>query len=332
MGRWIPSSASPRSTGRGRTARQRSGVEDCPPEHRPGIALDTPEILQVVLQDEELRLFREIERRIQAGRFDVPRLPSPSLAVLGVMDDPSVGIPEIARILEADPILSSRLLRTANSVLFAGVEPAVSIEQVIMRLGLRNLRTMILSASVKDTLLRSRGLGRYAQEVWSQAMSVARIARVIAPHADMDRDAAFRLGLLHDVGKLPLLSMLDRYDRGRGRVSPALIGRVFHRFHEPMGRALAERWLLGDELAAVAGCHHRLGENTEHRRAAALCSLAHRLDLYLSLGDEQGVTALLGSEEMRCLGVPAEGRAALLQAAREAHGRRPPAAAAAQAA
>ena len=65
-------------------------------------------------------------------------------------------------------------------------------------------------------------------------------------------------------------------------------------------------------------CHHRFQENEEFPRSAALASLAHKLDLHLSLDDEESFRALIRCEEMEFLGVPEQRRNDLLRKAREA--------------
>ena len=114
----------------------------------------------------------------------------------------------------------------------------------------------------------------------------AAIAREIAPRlgVGVDHEKAFMIGLLHDIGRIPLLVMLDQEGRQIGDVSENLIGRVFNRFHELAGEALARAWQLSDEVASVAGCHHRYEANEEYTHVAAMAHLAHHLDLLLSLG------------------------------------------------
>ena len=207
----------------------------------------------------------------------------------------------------------------ANSALYAGQEPIRSIQDGVMRIGMRALRTLVLSASMKGIMLTGKGVASYGKNVWRQALSVARIARTIAPRVGFDHETAFLLALLHDVGKLPLLAMLDEASRGGRPVSRALIGKVFHRFHEKVGGALAERWHLGDELVSVTGCHHDFESNQGFPREAALVSLAHKLDLYRSLRDERGFDALANAPEMDVLGVPAQARRQVLELAAEAY-------------
>ncbi len=303
-----------------RVPRHRSAKE---PIARPRVNLDGEENLRVILMDEEENLFVEIQRRIKAGQFELPQLRQTSMAVMALANDPSADIQEITNLIQADPVLSSQLVKTANSALYSGLEPITSLHDGVMRLGLRALRTMILTASMKGLVLSGKGLTRYAEEVWAQAASVASIARAISPFTEFDKEKAFLLALLHDVGKFPLLAMLaEQSKRYKGGVTRALIGKAFAGFHEPVGRALAEHWKLGDELVSVAGNHHDFASNEDFGNSAALVSLAHKLDLYLSLRDEAGFLELTESPEVEFLGISPARRMDLLEAAKRAYSRR----------
>ncbi|MEM7306798.1 MAG: HDOD domain-containing protein [Planctomycetota bacterium] len=291
------------------------------PGRKRAAALDGSACQRASLQEEEKALLEEIDRRIGEGKLELPQLPSTSVAIMNLTNDPRAEIADISRMISGDPVLSGQLVRTANSALYGGQEPVRSIHDGVMRIGMRAVRTLILSASVKGTILTGRGVASYGKSVWRQALSVARIAWSIGPKVGMDKDNAFLLGLLHDIGKLPLLAMLDEESRRGRMVSRALIGKVFHRFHERVGSELAKSWQLGDELASVTGCHHKFDENEDFPKSAALVSLAHKLDLYQSLRDEDGFYALMESPEMEILEVPAVGRRDILDLAMHAYGR-----------
>src|SRR6185312_10443684 len=162
-----------------------------------------------------------------------------------------------------------------------------TISQAVMRLGLRNLRTLMFSLSMRSAVLRDKRLSHYAEEVWRQSYSTASIARAIAKPIGADPDRAFLLGLLADIGKVSLLAMLRKEIPKGTEVSPVLVGRVFYLFHETAGARLAEAWNLPADIAAVAGCHHRYEENPRDPKDAALVSLALRLDILL--GQDQGI-------------------------------------------
>jgi HD-like signal output (HDOD) protein len=281
--------------------------------------LDSKIIAQAHLHDDEEALFREIDHRIETGKFDLPQLPSTSMAIMSLVNDPRVEIPQLTRMISSDPVLSGQLVRTANSALYAGSEPIKTIQDGVMRIGTRALRTLVLSASMKGILLTGKGVASYGKSVWRQSLSVARIAWAIGPKLGFEKDSAFLLALLHDVGKLPLLAMLDEESRKGRQVSRALIGKVFQRFHERVGRALAVRWKLGDEIVSITGCHHDFAANVDFPRSAALVSLAHKLDLYQSLGDERGFEALASCEELAVLGAQSQTIRQILDLATQAY-------------
>ena len=280
--------------------------------------LDDEEKVSVILEGADEDLLWNIERKIERGRFQLPQLPSTSVAAIELTNHPSADIIELSQMISTDPLLCSELLKTANSVLYAAEIPAETLHDAIMRIGMRALRSLIFSVSMRGVILRGHGLSEYAEEVWRQALSLAAIARAIAREVRVEPDKAFMLGLLQDIGKIALLTMLREEVRERSEVNPALVGRMFHRFHERAGAAMAKAWRLPAELTSVAGCHHAYASNQDFPQAAALASLAHQLDLYLSLGDAERYRALARSEIMDHLGVPPAGRARILVLAKEA--------------
>jgi HD-like signal output (HDOD) protein len=135
----------------------------------------------------------------------------------------------------------------------------------------------------------------------------------------MEPEHAFLIGLLHDVGKLPLLAMLRKAASKESEVTPALVGRMFRLYHEQAGAALAQAWRMPEELVEVARCHHDFTRNAGHARSAALASLAHQVDLNLSLGFEDEFRALVNGPELDYLGMALDRRPVLLALAQAAY-------------
>lgn len=265
----------------------------------------------------DIAIVRRIELRVRNGELEVPQLSSTAMTLLDILNRPSAEMSEIADVFATDPFLSAQLLSTANSVIGGSRVGQTSIKACVVRVGMRSLRGMILAASMRSHLFNGRVANDYAEMAWRQALSVAAIARAIATHVGEDGETAFTLGLLHDIGKLPLLSMLAE-EAGEHSIDQALVGLLFLRLHEKAGAVVAETWRLGDDLTAVCGRHHDFEDNLEHAREAAFASLVHKLDLYLSLRDEVGFRALKRGAEMECLKVPDLTREVVLRAAREA--------------
>lgn len=273
-----------------------------------GMPLDHQPSHSKTLREREHQLLARVGLRVERRQIELPQLPSTSLGAIDLCARPHVEISEIVALVERDPVLSSELLRVANSVLYAAREPAHTLSEAVVRVGLRTLRSMLYAVSVRGAILGERSLSAYAEEVWRQSSSCGAIARALAKPLGMEPERAYLLGLLHDVGKLPLLAMLRKAANKESDVTPALVGRMFRQYHEEAGAALARAWRLPAELIEVAGNHHDFARHTEHRAAAALACLVHRVDLFLSLGSEEDFRGLVHAPEFEALGVPQERR------------------------
>ncbi len=283
-----------------------------------GLGLDQESVQGQGLQAREQKLLARVGLRVERRQIELPQLPSTSSGAIDLCSRPHVEINDIVALVERDPVLTSELLRTANSVLYVGNEPAQTLHDAVLRVGLRTLRSMLYAVSVRGSLLGDRSLSTYAEEVWRQSSSCAAIARTLAKPLGMDAERAYLIGLLHDVGKLPLLAMLRKAVTKESEVTPALVGRMFRQYHEEAGAALAHAWRMPEELVEVAGKHHDFASNARNGPAAALASLSHKLDLNLSLGFEEQFRALVHAPEFDFLAVASERRQGLLALAQAA--------------
>jgi putative nucleotidyltransferase with HDIG domain len=281
--------------------------------------LDREQSMTVILEGPEEEILWSIARRIERGKLDLPTLPSTSMAVIDLSNNPAVEFNALVSKISTDPVLSSELLRTANSVLYASEEPVDTLHAAIVRIGLRALRSMIFSVSMRGTILRAGALAEYGEDVWRQAHSVATVARGIAPALGVDPEKAFLLGLLHDIGKIALLAMLSREMKDQRMCTAALVGRVFQAYHQEAGAAMARKWRLPAEFVSVAGCHHAWEENVDFRRSAALAHVAHHLDLALTLGDQEFWEESARLPALEFLAPQPEQRERILMLARQSH-------------
>ncbi len=285
------------------------------PEPTRGGGLDAIQSIRQDLQARQREIVEQIRAKVEASNYEMPHLPSTSMVVINLAANPSSEIAEIVETISTDPVLSSRLLQLSNSALYAAAQPVETLHEAVMRVGMRELRSLIFALSMRQVIQKNQ-LASYADEIWRQSYSVGVICRTIGPMCGMPADKAFLLGLLHDIGKIPLIAMLQNVDN-TGDVNSALVGRVFMDFHERTGAEMALRWKLSDEIISVAGQHHKYAENEEYPRSAAIVTLAHRLDMHLSMGSSV-YWSRDEYHELEFLGVPRERHGELLKEAHEA--------------
>jgi len=135
------------------------------------------------------------------------RLPSPkgvAVAVLEICRREDATLDEVAKIVQSDPALASRLLRLCNSAR-AGGRPVASIREAVLRLGMSTVRQVAMGFSLVDQYLDGTDSTFDHASFWSHSLLMA-----VACHAlgGLTRIAAadelFACGLLAQIGSLVL--------------------------------------------------------------------------------------------------------------------------------
>ncbi|AOU97664.1 hypothetical protein BI364_06565 [Acidihalobacter yilgarnensis] len=195
------------------------------------------------------------------GRVNkLPTLPSVALRVLELGEDPYAGIGEITEVVANDPVLSAKLLKAANSPLYAMRRQVDNLRQAISVLGFNAALTLALSFSLAPES-DAGPLDKLAY--WRRSLLAAVGARVIAEQAHINEASKCFVGaLLQDIGMLVLekahtesyADMLVACDSHEALVLAER--QAFGFDHAVVGAALLENWRLPEcAWRAVAGSH-----------------------------------------------------------------------------
>ncbi len=113
---------------------------------------------------------------------------------------PDTSAAEIARIVASDPAIAAKLLQLANSAFFGVSSQTTSLEQAVVRLGVRTIHHLTIAAALWAAL--DRPTGQLAiDRLQAVSLFVGQVAsQLLAEPAE--RDAAFAAGLLRGVGQL----------------------------------------------------------------------------------------------------------------------------------
>jgi putative nucleotidyltransferase with HDIG domain len=219
----------------------------------------------------------EMARRIAAGSLELPVLPHVATQLLGGMRE-DVGLGELAATLHGDQALAGHVLRVANSAVYARGARIQSIQQALLRIGLTQLREILLAVAVGGRVFRVRGYEDLVRDLWRHSAVAGAYAREIARGLRANAESAFLCGLLHDVGKPVVLTLLlDVMKAAAAAPSQALCAAVLASHHAAVGRRLAERWALPEPVVAAIAHHHDFAAAEQHAPAAAIACLANLL-------------------------------------------------------
>ena len=87
----------------------------------------------------------EIRADIESNRIQLPTLPEVALKVRDEVERENTDAHTIAKMVGNDAALSARLLQVANSPLYRGRVEIDSIQQAVTRLGLKMVRSLVVS-------------------------------------------------------------------------------------------------------------------------------------------------------------------------------------------
>ncbi len=192
---------------------------------------------------------------------------------------------EISSIVEPDASLCAQLLRVANSAYFGFRGKVNTIEKAIMLIGVDEVRNLSLAISLanqfkSDVLAKSFDLKRF----WIHNLMASFCAREIGTKVPyFDADELYLMGLLHDIGRLAMAQLLpDEFNM----IHNASRKRCIHLWelekqigvtHTEIGRILADRWGLSEQMAEVLEFHHEPLNSKKFSRECSVIAIAAHL-------------------------------------------------------
>lgn len=256
-----------------------------------------------------------IREAIEAS--DLPPLPQTLLKLLHAVEEEGVTIGDLAGIVEKDPALAAQILSAANSVSYRRSRSLNSIEDCLVALGTRVVRSMATCLAVKRLFEKSSTRVELSG-FWRHSLLTAEIARALAQQQGYPRpEEAYLAGLLHDIGQLVMTSALTG---DYGAILKAaddeetllrLESARFGAHHAEVGAWMADRWQLEGPLADGLLFHH------EPQDRAATAGLLPRLVWVAQACARRGYEVEVVVEQARAL-IGFEGDLAALRADAEA--------------
>lgn len=138
-------------------------------------------------------------------------LPSPSgvvQRVLQLLGQDSATLPLIGQALGADPVMTGRVIRLANSAVYGVRPPTASLHEAMQRIGLNAMRQVLISFALVDRYRDGPCRDFNYQAFWAQSLVTGILARRLAGLKRLPSPSeAFTVGLLSRVGELALASL-----------------------------------------------------------------------------------------------------------------------------
>lgn len=204
-------------------------------------------------------LASEIRADIASNRIQLPTLPEVALRVRDAVEQDNTTAATVAGLIASDAALSARLLQVANSPLYRGRQKIDSIQQAVTRLGLKLVRSLVVSLAMKQIFQpTSDALDTQFRRIWDDSLQVAAISRVLANNVStLENEQALLGGLIHTIGALPVLTKIDEY---RGFEAQAdEVDRLIDELTPEIGAYILQHWRFAEHLAVIPTAVFDLG-------------------------------------------------------------------------
>ena len=216
----------------------------------------------------------------------LPPAPTVAIELLGLFDDPDRDIDRIVELIGLDPSLTLEVLKRCHKASSGPNIDTADMFDIVTRLGFYEVYCVV--AAVVGARAMTIGKSQTVLDtanLWRHSVVTAVAAAALAKHLKETEAVAFTAGLLHDIGKLVLVSVEhSRYadiisQTGTFGSTPAEAEHsTFGASHAHVGARLLSRWGLPDDITAATLHHHDAPELAEpYGRLAAMVNLANCL-------------------------------------------------------
>jgi HD-like signal output (HDOD) protein len=197
-------------------------------------------------------------REIVAWVGDLPPMPQVAAKAISMVENPDTTAQDLTDVLAKDTALAARVLKIANSAMFARQREITTLNQAIMLIGFKALKGIIVAATLRQI---NKSFGPFERMVWENSMCTATAATLICKKLKKPyHEEIFLLGLLHSLGQVVLLSKADTAKDYKGVIEKIKTSGVdyatseqeFFGFSHPLiGALVAKKWNFNAETCQV---------------------------------------------------------------------------------
>jgi HD-like signal output (HDOD) protein len=199
----------------------------------------------------ETAALAELRTRLSEKKQELPSLPDLALKISQAIDSKETSNDDIARLMQLDPALATRILSVVNSSAFGGVTKITSIQQAVSRLGRNKVRSLVYSCLLKSIFkIQMPSLKKTMEALWQHSAHVAALSYVLGRQTPgIDPEQAMLAGLVHDIGAIAAIDGISRYSVLVERAE--VLEYAIETLRTDLGIKTVEHWGLRGELGNV---------------------------------------------------------------------------------
>lgn len=217
---------------------------------------------------------------------DVPVLPVVVTRAIQVINDPDSSAKELTNLIIHDQVLAAKILKVANSAFYGLPSKINNLNRAITLIGFDEVKRMITPILLLNTFKDFKNNEYFSsRDFWLHSLAVADACEILVKKINQPQNTgeARVVGLLHDVGRLILVGVLQRhFEKVMKKVSMGVEVRkaeegILGIDHARIGAKITESWNLPESVVKTIEYHHDPENAGEYQNLAEIVCMADYL-------------------------------------------------------
>ncbi|MDH5544094.1 MAG: HDOD domain-containing protein [Gammaproteobacteria bacterium] len=224
-------------------------------------------------------IVNELAEKLKTDDLDFSVMPQLGYKIIELLKDEKAPLAKVSELIEKDPGIFSKILKAANSPVFAAAKPVYNSKEAILRIGVkRTINYILVVSSSRLFKTPDKTYEGILKEVLDHSLTCAIVAREIGHAINYpEADNLFAYGLLHDIGKVLLLRILKEVAEERNITDTIVIKDLLEKLHTRFGASLVKKWNLPKEFFEAILYHHDKPDRAKHSPTVVLVSIANMI-------------------------------------------------------
>ncbi len=221
-----------------------------------------------------------------AAQINLPSAPTVAVQILNNVQNKESSLQDLEKIISADPALTGKMLRVANSAFYSLPNKVSNISRAFAVLGTNVITNIALSFVIANELRGEQQAQFNFNYFWRRSVTTAVAAKLVTELLKIRDDDIFVTALLQDIGILTMyLSLGNEYaaflKNSTEHPDTGVIKSEQKRFkfdHQHLGAILLKSWHLPESITMPLRYHHEPQKAPKkHSKIATILHIANLL-------------------------------------------------------
>jgi len=259
-----------------------------------------------------LQILEHIAQDLSGAQVSFPTFLDVTFKVSAALKNPTLNIEQLATLVSAEPLISAKIIRMANSVVMnISARPVADVNSAIVRVGVEAVRTASFAVAMEQ-LIQSSQMQPFAElsrKLWDHSVHVAAVCRILTPKiaSGVNADEAMFAGLVHDIGGFYLLSRAAAFPElveNKEALFDLLLG-----WHTSIGHALLSALEQPEKILIAVQEHEQDREIGEEKTLSDMLFISNKIantvscwfndSKHVSKHDSVRITQILDAEVLQ---------------------------------